>query len=91
MEYFGEDVVESMGKYYWRKKDKFLVKRGSNRAKDNSSNWAPPLNHIIWKSNTIDIQQGAVDTSSSMGGFASAKFNSVSQLSLDLEDKDKEM
>ena len=30
---FGEDVVVSMGKYCWRRKDKDVVKRGAKRAK----------------------------------------------------------
>ena len=30
---FGEDAVVSMGKYYWSKKDKPVVKRGSNKAR----------------------------------------------------------
>ena len=34
---FGEDVVVSMGKYYWRKKDKFVVKRGTKRARESSA------------------------------------------------------
>ena len=31
IEDFGEDVVVSMGKYYWSKKDKVVVKRGSKK------------------------------------------------------------
>ena len=31
-EYFGEDAVVSMGKYYWSKIDKAMVLKGSKRA-----------------------------------------------------------
>ena len=33
IEDFGEDVVVSMGKYYWSKKDKAVVKRGAKKAR----------------------------------------------------------
>ena len=35
--YFGEDKVVSMGKYYWSKKDKDVVKRGVKRARESSA------------------------------------------------------
>ena len=51
----------------------------------------PALGQVIWKEDTSDIQQGAMDTSTSMGVFTGANFDSVSQLSLALGEKEKEL
>ena len=37
MEYFGEDVVVYIGKYYWSKKDKYVIKRGDKRTREDST------------------------------------------------------
>ena len=55
MAYFGEDDVVSMGKYYWRKKDKVVVKRGAKRERESFSKQVPSLNQVIWKSERTDI------------------------------------
>ena len=88
---FGEDAVVSMGKYYWSKKDKVLVKRGTKRAREGSSKHVPSLGQVIWNVDTSDIQQGVVDTAATMGVFAGANFQCVSQLSLALGEKQKEL
>ena len=51
----------------------------------------PTLGQVIWKANTSDIQQGVVDTAAAMGFFDGANFDSVSQLSLALGEKQKEL
>ena len=51
----------------------------------------PALGQVIWKVDTSDMQQGAVETATSMGIFAGANFQSVSQLSLALAEKQKEL
>ena len=61
-----------------------MVKRGAKRAKESSTKDVPALVQVIWKADTSDIQQGVVDTAATMGVFAGANFNSVSQLSLAL-------
>ena len=67
-----------MGKYYWSKKVKVVVKTGTKKAIEGSSKQVPSLNQVIWKVDTNDIQQGAVDITTAMGVFAVANFNSVS-------------
>ena len=37
MAYFGDDAVVSMGKYYWSKKDKAVVKKGAKRERETSA------------------------------------------------------
>ena len=91
IEYFGEDVVVSFGKYYWNKKYKVVVKRGAKRARQSSGINVPIISEVIWKADASDMQQGAVDTAVSMGVFAGANFQCVSQLSLDLGEKQKEL
>ena len=51
----------------------------------------PAHNQVIWKSDTTDVQQGALDTAVSMGVFVGANFDLVSKLSLALGDKEKEL
>ena len=91
MAYFGEDVVVSFGKYYWSKKDKVVVKRGGKRSKESSGKNVPVIGEVIWKAKRSDMQQGAVDTTASMGFFSRGNFQCVSQLSLDLGEKEKEL
>ena len=68
-----------------------MVKRGSKKAREGSSKHVPALGQVIWKANASDIQQGAMDRAAAMGVFVGANFNSVSQLSLALGEKEKEL
>ena len=81
----------SFGKYYWSKNDKAVVKRGAKRARESSTKSVPFVGQVIWKADTSDMQQKAVETTLSMGAFAGANFQSVSQLSLALGEKQKEL
>ena len=80
-----------MGKYYWSKKDKVVVKRGSKKEIYGSGKHVSSLGQVIWKVDTSNLPQGAVDTATSMGVFAGANFNTVSQLSLAFGEKEKEL
>ena len=84
---FGEDAVVSFGKYYWSKKYKAVVKMGAKRARESSGINVPAFGEVIWKADTSDMQQGAVDTTAAMGVFAGANFQCVSQLILALGEK----
>ena len=81
---FGEDVVVSMGKYFWSKKDKAMMKKGTNRTREGIIKHAPTLNQVIWKSDSHDINQGSLDIIAAMGDFARANFDSISQLNKDI-------
>ena len=37
MEDFGEDVVVSLGKYFWSKKDKAVMKKGTRRTREGAA------------------------------------------------------
>ena len=63
---FGEDAIVSFGKYYWSKKYKAVVKRGAKRARQSSGINVPAIGEVIWKANTSDMQQGALDTAIAM-------------------------
>ena len=49
------------------------------------------LTQIIWKLYTPDNKKGALDTSATIGAFAGDKYDSVSQLSVILTDKEQEV
>ena len=91
MAYFEEDVMVPMGKYYWSKKDKVVIKKGTKRTREGATKQIPSLNQVIWKSDTLDIKQGALDIVGAIRAFAGANYDSVSQLSLTLSDKEQEL
>ena len=64
-----------------------MVKRGAKRARESSGIKFPTIGELIWRADASDMQQGAVDTAASMGVFAGANFQCVSQLSLALGEK----
>ena len=80
-----------MGKYYWSKKDKVVMKRGAKRTREGSTKHMPAPSHIIWKLDTPDSKQGALDTVVVIGSFKGANYDSVSQLSVILTDKEQEV
>ena len=81
----------SMGKYYWSKKEKYLIKRGAKRTREGSTKHMPAPSQIIWKLDTPDSRQGALDTKGVIGAFAGANYDSVSQLSVTLTNKEQEL
>ena len=72
-------------------KDKAVVKRGAKIARESSTKNVHVVGQVIWKVDTSDMQQGAVEIAAAMGFFAGANFQSVSQLSLALGEKEKEL
>ena len=62
MEDFGQDVVVSFGKYFWSKKDKAIMKKGTKRTREGTIKPVPSLNQVIWKKDFPDIKQGDLDT-----------------------------
>ena len=78
MENFGEDAVVSLGKYFWSRKYKSIVNKGAKRTREGTAKKVP--SQIIWKRDSSDIKQGALDTTIAMGDFAGANFDQVSQL-----------
>ena len=75
---FGEDVVVSLGKYFWSNKDKEVMKKGTKRMREGTNKQVPALNQVIWKSDSPDIKKWALDTTTSMGDFARSNYDSVS-------------
>ena len=67
------------------------MKKGTKRTREGTIKQAPALNQVIWKSDSPNIKQGALDTTVSMGDFAGANFDLVSQLNKDLLDKEQEL
>ena len=44
---FGEDIVVSLRKYFWNKKEKSVVKKGAKRTRERTGKQVETLNHII--------------------------------------------
>ena len=91
MEYFKEDVVVSLGKYFWRKKDKAIMKKGVQRTKEGILKQVPSLNQVVWRTDAPNVKQGALDTTTSMGDFVGENYDLVSRLNKDLLDKEWEL
>ena len=78
MEYFSDDVVVSLGEYFWRKEEKVIVKKGSNISREGTFKQGSVPNLIIWKRASIDVKQEALETAAAMGASAGENFDSVS-------------
>ena len=78
MEDFGEDVVVSLGEYFWSRKDKVMMKKGTERKREGTVKKVPSLNQVIWKLDSPSITKGDLDTLVSMGDFTGANFGLVS-------------
>ena len=66
--------------------------KGDRRKRDmGQENMCLPLVKFIWKEDTSNLPQEAVDTAIAMGVFVGANFNTVSQLSLAFGEKEKEL
>ena len=88
---FGEDVVVSLGKCFWSRKDKVVVKKGAKRTREGTFKQVSTPSQIIWKRDSSDTKQGALDTTAAMGDFDRENFDSVSQLNKELKDKEQEL
>ena len=75
--YFGEDGVVCLGKYYWSKKQKAILKKGSKRTREGLLKHVPVLDKIVWKTDAPNEKKGALNTSAAIGAFAGANYNSV--------------
>ena len=91
MEYFGEDVVVSLGKYFGRKKDKAILKKGSKRTREGTLKHVPTFDQIVWRTDSPNEKQGALDTTAAMGAFTGDYYNSMSQLTKGLLSKEHEL
>ena len=67
------------------------MKKGTKRMREGTIKKVPTLNQIIWKSDSPDIKQGDLDTTTTMGDFAGANFDSISELNKAFLDKEQEL
>ena len=88
---FGEDAVVSLGKYFWSKKNKAILNKGSKRTREGTLKHLPGFDQIVWRTNSRNGNEGALDTTAAMQAFAGANYNSVSQLTKDLLSKEQEL
>ena len=88
---FGEDAVISLGKYFLRKKDKAILKKGSKRTREGTLKHVHAFDQIVWRTDAINEKEGALDTTAAMGVFAGDNYNSVSQLTKDIFSEEHEL
>ena len=67
------------------------MKRGAKRTREGSTKQMPSLSQIISKSYIPDNKKGALDTLATIGSFAGAKYDFVSQLSVILINEEQEV
>ena len=88
---FGEDAVVSSGKYFWSKNEKDILKKGLKRTREGTLKHVPSFDQIVWRTDAPNEKEGALDTTGAMGAFAGANYNSVSQLTKYLLNKEREL
>ena len=89
MEYFGEDAVVSLGKYFWRRKYKVVFKKVAKRTRERIEKMVPTVRQTIQKRDPSDTKQGSLGTTAPMGAFVGANLDSVSQLNKEFKDKEQ--
>ena len=67
------------------------MNKGTNRTRECSVKKVPSLNQVIQKIDSPDIKQGSLDTTTAIGAFAGANYDSFSQLNKDLLNKEQEL
>ena len=75
MEYFGEYVVVSLGKYFWSSKDKAVVKKGCRISREGTFKHGAVPHHIICKRDSSNTKQEDLDTTTAMGDFTGENFD----------------
>ena len=67
------------------------MKKGYKRTREGTFKQGAVPHHIVWKGDSLDTKQEALDTTTATGYFVGANFDSVSQLNKELEEKEKEL
>ena len=84
---FGEDAVISLGQYFWSRKEKVVVKKGTKRSREGTLVHGTIPNQVIWKMASIVFKQKSLETTTTMGAFGGANKDSVSSLNKEIEMK----
>ena len=76
---FGEDALVSLGKYFWSRKEKIVVKKGAKRTRKCTINQVPPIiisplsvEVPISQSQpdpSVTVQEGTISTTEEMDDF----------------------
>ena len=66
---FGEDAVVSLGQYFWSRKEKVVVKKGSKRSREGTFKQGSVPNQIVSKRASNDVKQKYLETVAAMGSF----------------------
>ena len=68
-----------------------MVKKGSKITRERTFKKGAVPNQIIWNRDSFDTKQEALDTTTAVGDFVGADFDSMSLLNKELEEKEKEL
>ena len=86
-----EDIVISLGDYYYSKSDKVVVKKGKRRTRDQSGMDSYVTNQIVWTQQSSDPQVDVVDTATALGAFTGANLHAVITLSMEFDRRKEEI
>ena len=81
----------SLGEYFWSRKEKVVVKKGTKRDREGTLMQGTIPNQVIWKRTSIDVTQEALETTTAMISFAEENYDYVTSLNKEIEVKDQEM
>ena len=82
---FNEDIVISLGDYYYSKYDKSVFKKGKKRGRDQSDIDTSITNQTVWNQQSGDPQVDAADTAAALGAFTDANFHVVDTLNREFD------
>ena len=67
------------------------MKKGSKRTREGTLKHVPAFDQIVWRTDAPNEKEGVLDTTTAMGAFVGANYNSMSQLTKDLLSKEQEL
>ena len=88
---FDEEIVVSLGEYYYSKPDKSVIKKGKKRGRDQSGMEVSVSKQILWIQQSSDPQVDAVDTATALGAFTGANIHVVSNLNREFDRRKEEI
>ena len=90
-EEFNEDIVISLGDYYYSKYDKLVVKKGKKRGRDQSDIDTSITNQTVWTQQSGDPQLDDAETATDLGSFIGVNFHAVNTLNIEFDRRKEEI
>jgi len=88
---FDEEIVVSLGEYYYSKPDKSMIRKGKKRGRDQTGMEVSVFEQIIWTQQSGDPQVDAADTAAALGAFIGANIHAISNLNREFDRRKEEI